>query len=108
MKPDAAALARLRQMADLVLQAESEGLRRKAEARAALHRQLQALDRALPSDATPGEMQNVLAYEGWAAARRAEINLQLALRQAEWLESLTRTRRAFGRAQVVGRLQQRD
>lgn len=49
-----------------------------------------------------------LLYERWAEARRAEINLTLARQTAEWIEARDAARQAFGRADALRRLSERD
>ena len=97
-------LARLRQMAEMVLEARSAQLARATARRDALREQLTALDRLPPADAELAASQSWFAFEQWASIRRAEINLNLAAREAERLGQLQETRRAFGRSQVLGRL----
>lgn len=104
-RPDKERLARMAEMAAMVLDARSVRLRAATEARAALLQQLAALDHPPPADpADSGAQQAFLAYEGWAAARRAAINLQLAQRHAEWLAAEAEARRAFGRKQVLEKI----
>jgi len=49
-----------------------------------------------------------LLYERWAEARRAEINLTLARQTGEWIEARDAARQAFGRADALRRLSERD
>ena len=49
-----------------------------------------------------------LLYARWAEARRAEINLTLARQTAEWIEAQDAARQAFGRADALRRLSDRD
>jgi hypothetical protein len=44
------------------------------------------------------------AHQIWADARRAEINIALARSTADWLDRQDKTRKSFGRWQVLGRL----
>lgn len=97
-------LARLRQMAEMVLETRSAELARATARRDALRGQLAALDRLPPPGADLAASQSWFAFEQWASARRAEINLHLAAREAERLVQLQETRRAFGRSQVLGKL----
>lgn len=102
-----ARLARLSEMADMVLQARSAELSRIAAAREALKAQLAALEAPHPAEGLSPSATALVSfdYETWASRRRADLNLQIAARQAEWLLHLDETRRAFGRAQVLQRLQ---
>lgn len=47
----------------------------------------------------------LLRYEGWADARRSEINQTLARQTAAWLEARTRAETAFGRSEVLRKIQ---
>lgn len=97
-------LGRLRQMAGMVLETRSAELARVTGACDALRIQLAALDRLPPPGADLTASHSWFAFEQWASARRAEINLQLAAREAERLVRLEETRRAFGRSQVLSKL----
>lgn len=96
-----AALARLAGMAAMVLEAQIARLRAIAEARDRLKAAREGLERPLPEGADLASARAALAYEGWAAARRAGIDAGLARRDAEWLAQLAEARRAFGRRQVL-------
>lgn len=101
-------LARMAAMADMVLDAKSSALRTAAERRLALLAQLEALQAASAADAQDlVAARAAYAFEQWAAVRRGEINLLLASAQADWLSHLDDTRRAFGRTQVLARMQER-
>lgn len=98
-------LDRLVEMAEMVLDARSAGLRKAAATRLALLGQLEALEaqsQAMGDDLASARA--AYAFEQWAAVRRAEINTRLAAAQAEWMAQQDETRRAFGRRQVLSRL----
>ncbi len=106
---DRARLERLRQMAGMVLDLRKASLAKAAAERTALREKLEALDRlpdaAAMQDVT--EAQRFLVYEGWAAGRRSRLNIQLARQEAIWLTGLAAARQAFGREQVLARLQEK-
>lgn len=47
----------------------------------------------------------LLRYESWADARRSEINQTLARQTAAWLEARMRAETAFGRSEVLRKIQ---
>ncbi|MBI1217211.1 MAG: hypothetical protein GC186_01580 [Rhodobacteraceae bacterium] len=105
---DARALSGLSRLADLILDARLAELRQAAAARDASLAALAAL-RCAPTTTPAGLPPLVLAraalaYEGWADARRAEINPRLARQTAAWLEAQAAARIAFGRAEVLRQL----
>lgn len=93
----------------LMLEIRLSELHRIAKARAESQARLAGL--ATP----PAEMDLPLAaaeqarlrYEGWAEARRAEINLTLSRQTAEWIEAKQTARRTFGRAEALRSLYDR-
>lgn len=100
-------LNRLRKMAGMVLELRAASLAKAAAERDAIREKLAALNR-LPGaevmeDVT--EAQRFLVYEGWAAGRRLRLNQQLARQEVIWQGELTAARQAFGREQVLVRLQ---
>ena len=97
-------LARLREIANMLLETRAAALRRAAAARDQVQWQLDSLDRTQPETVTGGEMLNTLAYEEWAARRRAELNMQLARRRAQWQLELDGTRLAFGRLPAISKM----
>lgn len=105
-----ARLGPLADMAGMVLDARSAELARIAAARDALKAQLAALNapRAAEGLSAAAEAQVSFDYETWASRRRAELNLKIAAKHAEWLSHLDETRRAFGRVQVLDRLQEAE
>lgn len=99
------AFRRLHEMSALVLDARSAGLARAAAARDAIRKQLDDLNSPLQPDVVDPVLHAASwAYEGWAAARRAELGIQLAARQAEWLELQAQARKAFARQQVLDKV----
>lgn len=104
---DAANLAGLSRLAGLILDARLADLRRTADARDASRAALAALTCApvASGDLSPLVLARAaLAYEGWAEARRAEINPRLARQTAAWLQARDAARAAFGRAEVLRQL----
>ncbi|MCB6177941.1 hypothetical protein LHP98_07330 [Rhodobacter sp. Har01] len=101
-------LLRLSAMAGMVLDVRSAALSRLAAERDALKAQLAALNapRATEGLAPAAAAQVRFDYETWASRRRAELNLKIAAKHAEWLSHLDETRQAFGRAQVLDRMLQ--
>jgi hypothetical protein len=103
-------LAKLRLISDLMLEMRLARLTAAAHAKQQSEDQLAGLART--SGLTVG-IQPVAAqlaalnYQRWAESRRAEINLVLARQTAEWIDARDAARTAFGRAEVVGKLQQR-
>lgn len=101
-------LGRLVEIAAMVRDARAARLARIAAERDTLKDQLKALD-------APGGEEGLVPaaaamvrfdYETWASRRRADLNLRIAAKHAEWLAQLDDSRRAFGRAQVLDRLHQ--
>jgi len=48
-----------------------------------------------------------LSYNQWADARRAEINLVLATKTAQWLQAKADAERALGRSEVLKKIYKR-
>ena len=101
-------LARLRQLAGLILDLRLSQLHGAAQARAQSQARLAGLEVSEVCDLPPiAAAQAALRYQGWADARRAEINIQLARQTADWLEAQATARRAFGQSQALESVQQR-
>ncbi len=92
----------------MVLELRSASLARAAAERDATKVKIAALDRLPTAEAMSDmtEAQRFPVYEAWAAGRRALLNQQLARQQAIWCEELSAARQAFGRDQVLKKLQQ--
>ena len=75
----------------------------RAETRARLEALRDSVARPVTSD--PVLMGVQQRHRLWADAQRAELNMTLARQQAEWLDARARTRRSFGRATVLARLE---
>lgn len=101
-------LHRLRRMAGMVLELRAASLAKAAAEREAVRAKLAALNRVPDEDAMTeiAEAQRFLVYEGWAAGRRAKLNHQLARQEVVWRMELAAAREAFGRDQVLARLQE--
>jgi hypothetical protein len=102
-------MARLSQLADLILDVKLTDLHAAARARQ------ESLDRLAGLAAAPATdlpeiaaAQAGLLYERWAEARRAEINLSLARQTAAWLDLQAEARQAFGRSEVMQTLRDRS
>jgi hypothetical protein len=102
-------LRRLAGLGAMIRDIRLTALQRAAAARAESRARLAGLD--LPPVATDlpplVAARAELAYQVWADARRAEINLVLARQTAEWQEAREAARLAFGRAAVLDRLSRR-
>lgn len=101
-------LLRLRKMAGMVLELRAASLAKAAAEREATKEKLAALNRLPGADAMQDmtEAQRFLVYEGWAAGRRARLNQQLARQEVVWRSELASARQAFGRDQVLAKLQE--
>ena len=98
-------IARLGQMADMVFDTKAARLREAAAKRDSLRNKIDTLNRPVGAEVDdPALARFLFSYESWAAGRRAELNIQLASAQGEWLSQLDRTRRAFGQQQVLKRI----
>ena len=107
MKPRAD-LARLAGLADLMLDQRLASLRAAAAARAQSEARLAGLAAAPAPDLGPVVGVTVaLAYDRWADARRAEINLTLARQTVEWIDARDGAALAFGRSEVLRKLRDR-
>lgn len=56
---------------------------------------------------TIAEAQATLRYNRWADVRRAEINVVLAAKTAEWLQARSDAERALGQAEVLKKIYNR-
>ncbi len=97
-------LQRLTRMAAMVLDARSAEVQRTRAQRDALLEQRAALERPAAEPADLAQARAALAYEGWAAQRRAEIDARLALHDRRLKAQMAEARRAFGRRQVLDRM----
>ena len=103
-------LRRLAEVSSLMLDTKMLVLEKAARARQ------KSLDRLaeLNQPATPTDLPLILAgevamrYQLWADQRRSEVNLILARQTAEWAEARQDAALAFGRNQVVHKLQERQ
>lgn len=102
-------LARLAEVAQLMLDHRLGKLRGASAALERSREQLAALDQAAqPADLAPVTAEKVaLSYERWADQRRAELNLVIARQTAEWIESQSEARTAFGRVEALQGLAER-
>ncbi len=109
MSADRERLARLRDMAAMVLDVRSQTLRAETAKQEAIQAQLAALE-AAPVDAAalwPAVERAAFGYEQWAAARRAELNVRLAAQKVACLQAEGEARLAFGRKSALDRLAER-
>lgn len=90
-------------LADLMLDSRLSALRAAAEARGASLTRLETLNAPPAATDLPAVAEALagLAYQRWADARRAEINLVLARQTAEWMEARDAARLAFGRKRAL-------
>tara|TARA_R110002096_G_scaffold123112_2_gene266468 strand:- start:4242 stop:4595 length:354 start_codon:yes stop_codon:yes gene_type:complete len=102
-------LSKLVRIGDMLLDKKMQELQIAAAER--------ARNLALLRDLTPGPIeepqtiagaQAALRYNRWADARRAEINLVLATRTAEWLQAKADAERALGQAEVLKNIHKRN
>jgi hypothetical protein len=104
-------LRRLGELTGLMLDHRLAVLRKAAEAKAQSETALAALSRPMPEgDGLVGASAELsaLAYERWADARRAEINQQLARQTHIWMEARDAAQIAFGKAEALRRLRDRQ
>lgn len=96
-------LARLAEVAQLMLDNRLGKLRSAATDLERSRGQLAALDQAAkPADLEPVTAEKVsLTYDRWADQRRSELNLVIARQTAEWMESQSEARTAFGRVRAL-------
>lgn len=102
-------LHRLQDISGLIRDARLETLHRAALARNQTLARLEAL-KTPPADEglhpVAADLARV-AYEGWADARRRELTRMLARQTAEMAEAEAAAREAFGRSEVLGKLEAR-
>lgn len=96
-------IARLRPLADMLLEARLTALQAAAAARAASLDRLADLERAAPATDLPdiAAAEVGMRYQRWADQRRAELNLTLARQTAAWIEARQAAAQAFGRSQAL-------
>ncbi|MGL4238152.1 hypothetical protein [Tabrizicola sp.] len=96
-------LARLADLAQLMLDHRLGTLRQAADAVEQSRMQLQAINAAsAPADLPPVAAERVgLAYQRWADVRRSELNLVISRQTAEWIEARGEAGTAFGRLQAL-------
>jgi hypothetical protein len=98
-------LAKLADLAELVLDSRLSALQAAARAKQDCEAQLSALA-LIPEGQS--DLEGVasqlagLAYQRWADARRAELNQQLARRTVSLIEARDAAREAFGKKTVLG------
>lgn len=103
-------MARLAALGGLILDLRMNALQAAVRARQESLDRLAGLSEAMP----PNDLPSVAAhraevrYQAWADARRTEINQLLARQTARMLEDRDIARQAFGRAQVLRALRDRQ
>jgi len=101
-----ASLQRLTALSDLILDTQLAKLQAAAAER---YKSLQRLEdlAAAPSDEANDltHAATLMRYQRWADARRREINLVLARQTAVWMEARQNAQTAFGRAEVLKKIQ---
>jgi hypothetical protein len=101
-------LARLAELAGVLLDHRLAGLRQAAEAKAQTERALEGL--AAAAKPQPDGLEGAaaalatLAYGRWADVRRAEINLVLARQTHQWLQAREAAQEAFGKSEALKKL----
>ncbi|NHB76651.1 hypothetical protein [Rhodobacter calidifons] len=102
-------IARLAQLAQMVLDHRLLHLRRSAAQLDQSRAQLSAVNQAPHAvDLEPILSSKVgLDYERWADVRRSELNLVIARQTADWLDARDAARTAFGRVQALQALSSR-
>lgn len=100
-------LNRLTALSTLILDQHLAQLQASAAARNASLQRLQDLV-PIPSDDsdTVTSATTLMRYEHWADSKRREINLVLARQTAIWLEARKGAQVAFGRADVLRRIEE--
>lgn len=100
-------LATLNQISQLILDVKLSALQSAAAKRQNSLDLLAELNRPAPEDDLPliVRYQADLRYQGWAEARRSEINAVLARQTAEMLVARDDAGQAFGRNQTLRSLQ---
>lgn len=98
-------LAKLGQLANLLLDSRLAVLQAAARAKLESEAQLTGLMSPPPVAAQVSEIAGALAglsYQRWADARRAELNMLLARQTVTWMEARDSAREAFGKKQALG------
>jgi hypothetical protein len=99
-------LRRLTALSELILDTRLAKLKASAAERNKSMQRLENLAATLSDDANDlTHAATILRYERWADARRREINLVLARQTAVWLEARQNAQTAFGRAEVLKKIQ---
>lgn len=104
-------VAKLAQLAKLVLDSRLSELDAAARAKQDCEKQLAGLAQPLQSDAALEGVAAELAglnYQRWADARRQELNQVLARRTVTWIEVRDQARLAFGKKQVLEKIAARS
>lgn len=99
----AAEIARMADLAQLVLDHRLSHLRSTAAELDRSRMQIAALDqRTTPTDLEPVTAEKVsLTYSRWADQRRAELNLVIARQTVAWIEARGEAQTAFRRVQAL-------
>jgi len=98
-------LAKLGQLANLLLESRLAVLQTAARAKLESEAQLAGLMAPPPLAEQISEIASALAglnYQRWADARRAELNMLLARQTVTWMEARDHAREAFGKKQALG------
>ena len=105
-------LSRLKDLAGLMLDNQLAHLRKTAEAKAQSEEALARLGQQTEAQAQDLEGMAAalagLAYQRWADARRTEINLVLARQTHDWLDARAAAQAAFGKAEALRRLAEKQ
>lgn len=98
-------LDRLLLLAEMIRDAELDRLTRASQRRAVALAALAAHDSGAARDTdTENSILIAARHDRWRALRRAELNTDLARETAAWSGTRERAARAFGRADVLGKL----
>ena len=99
----ASEIARIAELAQLVLDHRLSHLRSTAAELDRSRMQIAALDqKTTPTDLEPLAAEKVsLTYSRWADQRRAELNLVIARQTVAWMEARGEAQTAFGRVQAL-------
>ena len=96
-------IARMAELAQLVLDQRLGRLRGAAAELERSRQQIAALDlSAAPTDLEPVTAEKVaLTYNRWADQRRSELNLVIARQTVDWMAARSEAQTAFGRVQAL-------
>lgn len=96
-------MARMAELAQLVLDQRLGRLRTAAAELERSRQQIAALDlSATETDLEPVTAEKVaLTYNRWADQRRSELNLVIARQTVDWMEARGEAQTAFGRVQAL-------